>query len=529
MIPTIAEFFDGKNVLVTGATGFVGKVLVEKLLRCCGVGSIYLLVRPKAGQAPQQRIQEMVKSQLFDKVREENPSGLERLVAVKSDMLEPGLGLSDEDRKMLQQEVGVVFHVAATVKFDEKMKLSYQLNVKSIHELLKLCKDMSNLEVFVHTSTAFCNCDKKYIEEKIYPPPTDYNKLDYAMEWMDDEMLRLITPNLIGERPNTYTFTKAIGEYMLAEEGCDMPIAIIRPSQVGAVWKDPIPGWIDNYNGPSGVFIACGKGLISSLRADPKAICDIIPVDVTVNAMIGAAWYTAVYKPSNIPIYNVMSGAINPLTYKNLYDLIPSIYREYPLDGCFHRPGGIITKNQFLHRFVHFIYQTAPFYFFDLLSRIKGQKARMLRIDDKVKKAMACLEYFTTHSWQWANENVALLSNMLSDEDREVFFLDVSTLQWRAYLEDYCVGTRKFVLNEKLSELPKARAHIRKVRNIQYVVKTLAFLALWRYVIIKSRITRHMWYLLTSLVVKVLQLLKANHRDKLYGFFQAIGKQLKFA
>lgn len=47
---SIAEFYGGKNILITGATGFMGKVLVEKLLRDCGdVKCIYILVRMKRG------------------------------------------------------------------------------------------------------------------------------------------------------------------------------------------------------------------------------------------------------------------------------------------------------------------------------------------------------------------------------------------------------------------------------------------------------------------------------------------------
>lgn len=58
---TIAEYYAGKNVLITGATGFMGKVLVEKLLRSCPeVKALYLLVRPKAGQSMQQRVSDMM-------------------------------------------------------------------------------------------------------------------------------------------------------------------------------------------------------------------------------------------------------------------------------------------------------------------------------------------------------------------------------------------------------------------------------------------------------------------------------------
>ncbi|PIK34694.1 hypothetical protein BSL78_28482, partial [Apostichopus japonicus] len=56
--PDVASFFAGKSVFITGATGFVGKVLVEKLLRSCSdVDKIFILVRPKRGVDPVTRIQ----------------------------------------------------------------------------------------------------------------------------------------------------------------------------------------------------------------------------------------------------------------------------------------------------------------------------------------------------------------------------------------------------------------------------------------------------------------------------------------
>ena len=53
----IIQFFEGKNIFVTGASGFLGKVLLEKLLRSCpDVGNIFVLVRPKKGKEPNERV-----------------------------------------------------------------------------------------------------------------------------------------------------------------------------------------------------------------------------------------------------------------------------------------------------------------------------------------------------------------------------------------------------------------------------------------------------------------------------------------
>lgn len=58
---------------------------------------------------------------------------------------------------------------------------------------------------------------------------------------MDDEMIESITPQLIGDKPNTYTYTKQLAESLLLKEGAELPLAIVRPSIVGAAWKEPIP------------------------------------------------------------------------------------------------------------------------------------------------------------------------------------------------------------------------------------------------------------------------------------------------
>ena len=55
-----------------------------------------------------------------------------------------------------------------------------------------------------------------------------------------------------GEYPNTYTFTKAVAE-QLFDKAHGLPVTIIRPSIVVASLEYPMKGWIDNYNGPTGL------------------------------------------------------------------------------------------------------------------------------------------------------------------------------------------------------------------------------------------------------------------------------------
>lgn len=75
----------------------------------------------------------------------------------------------------------------------------------------------------------------------IYPPPIQPSKLLDASEWMDDQVFDAITGRVIGDRPNTYTFTKALAEYVISQESKGLPLAIIRPSIVGSSWREPMP------------------------------------------------------------------------------------------------------------------------------------------------------------------------------------------------------------------------------------------------------------------------------------------------
>lgn len=53
---------------------------------------------------------------------------------------------------------------------------------------------------------------------------------------------------------------------------------------------EPFPGWIDNFNGPVGLLVASGKGLVHTVFSDPDVIADYVPVDIIVKALIIATW-----------------------------------------------------------------------------------------------------------------------------------------------------------------------------------------------------------------------------------------------
>lgn len=93
---------------------------------------------------------------------------LKKIYPVKGDISLPEVGLSPEDKNMLIEKVNIVFHAAATVKFNEPLKVAVDLNLKAIDFVIKLCKDMKNLISYIHVSTAYSNSNRSEVDELIY-------------------------------------------------------------------------------------------------------------------------------------------------------------------------------------------------------------------------------------------------------------------------------------------------------------------------------------------------------------------------
>ncbi|XP_028263541.1 fatty acyl-CoA reductase 1 isoform X2 [Parambassis ranga] len=510
----IPEYYAQKNVLISGATGFMGKVLLEKLLRSCpDIRAVYVLVRSKAGQNPQARITDVINCKLFEKLQAEQPNFAEKIIAVNSDLTRPELDLSKEDQSILVENINIVFHCAATIRFNEPLKDAMQLNVLATQMMLALAHRMKHLEVFIHVSTAYANCDRELIEEIVYPPPVDYRKLIDTLDWMDDDLVSTLTPKLIGKRPNTYTYTKALAEYLLQQEAGDLNVAIVRPSIVGASWKEPVPGWIDNFNGPSGIFIAAGKGILRTMRASNDAVADLVPVDVVINATIAAAWYSGsqlLNRTKNILVYNCTTGGINPFHWGEVEYCINMTFKTNPLEQAFRRPNVNLRSNPFTNQYWTTVSHTLPALLYDGYLRLTGRKPRMMKTITRLHKAMMVLEYFTSHSWVWNTDNLTMLLAQMSPEDKKVFNFDVRQLHWAEYMESYCMGTKKYVLNEELSGLPAARKHLNKLRNIRYTSNTILVVLIWRIFIARSQMARNIWYFVVSLCFKFLSYFRAS-------------------
>ncbi|KAL1109971.1 hypothetical protein AAG570_014080 [Ranatra chinensis] len=472
----IAEFYAGKSILVTGGTGFLGKVLIEKLLRCCpDLHTIYLLIRPKQGQPIGARLTELLNTKVFDRVKAErwgdHDRVMKKLVAVEGDLSQDGLGLSSADRQLLMTRVSIVFHSAATVKFDEPLSNSVATNLAATKRLVDLCLTMTKLQALVHVSTAYCNCDRSDVSEHVYPPPGDPEKIIKLVQLLDPPLLDQITPKLIEKRPNTYTFTKALAEHLILQQEGRLPIAIVRPSIVTASWKEPFPGWIENLNGPTGLIAGAGKGILRSMWCSRDNIADLIPVDVVINLIVTVAWHTATVRPNNLVVYHCTSGSSRPVRWGDIEAACQATMIRDPFSEVVWYPGGSFKKSRTYNALCVLLFHTAPAFLFDLFAIITSRKPVMVRVQRKLQKALACLEFFTTNEFRFSNDNTLQLLGALRAKDRQTFDFDLAGLDWTAYLQTYIMGTRTYIMKDDPSTLPSARAHLNRSVKCTFPVK----------------------------------------------------------
>ncbi|EFA05233.2 putative fatty acyl-CoA reductase CG5065 [Tribolium castaneum] len=473
----VAETFVDRTLLITGGTGFVGKVFVEKLLRSCpGIKKIYLFIRTKKDKEPNERIREMFNGPLFDLLKKQQGDEiLKKVEAISADMEAPDLALAASDRKKLAEEVEMIYHCAATIRFDESLRKAVFLNTRGTKLMLDLAKECKKLIVFAHLSTAYCHLHERVLYEKAYPPPTSPHHVIKACEWLDEKALDTITDKILGDIPNTYAFTKALGESLVNDEMENLPTIILRPSVIIPIWKEPLPGWTDNINGPIGLLIGAGKGVIRTMYCKGESYADYIPVDIVANCLICS---TFIYLQSNKRIFNLTSSA----EYKVSFDEIIEIGRnvvsnKIPLNGVLWYPGGSMKRSRWHHNVDFFLFQLVPAVFLDALLIVLGYKPVLMRVQKRVSKGYEVFEYYANNQWDFNNDDSMKARQMLNPKERAIYKLDGDGIDYHDYFTDCVRAARLYILKEGDETIPSARRHMRLMRFVDVTCKTLLLFA----------------------------------------------------
>lgn len=507
---SVSEFYRNRSIFMTGGTGFMGKVLVYKLLKSCpDIKCIYLLMRPKRGEHVNARLCKLIGGVLFSRLRDFDPLVLNKIVPIHGDISQPRLGISDLDLQILKENVSIVFHLAATVKFDETLKDSVSINVLGTQRLIELCHDMVNLEALIHVSTAYSNCDRHEVTEVVYPPPFSPEQIMQCVEWMDDSLLNALTSKLLGKHPNTYTFTKALAEHVILTLRRKLPVSIVRPSLVLSSLYDPEPGWVDNWNGPNKIMAVCGRGNFRSVLVHKEKHIDLIPVDIVVNLMISAAWRTALCRPDDVTVYNCCSGLLNPITWESFITYSFEAMHKYPTTHLVLKPKLALYRHRSVSYLSDLFLHIIPAVLCDAVSYIFGHSTYRYLMHRKLCRELRKLEYFALHEWQFLDYNVRLLSRLLSEEDRNEFTFDVTQINWQNYVDAYILGIRKYILKESAKTIPEARIRQRRLVWFERILKLFtAVLVFSASLLIWLRRAPHYRYFIINLILYSLRVIR---------------------
>ncbi|XP_068979197.1 putative fatty acyl-CoA reductase CG8306 [Bombus flavifrons] len=458
MASNVTEFYNGKTVFLTGGTGFVGVCLIEKLLRCMpDLKNIYVLLRPKKGKKIEERLEEIKKNSVFNRLKEENKTNLfEKLIPVAGNVGEENLGLSSADRLTLVEDVNIVFHSAATLDFEADLKSNTNINLLGTRRVVQLCQEIRDLKALVHVSSAYVNSVLTEVDEQVYPAPYDVNELIALVEKLDIETLKQETPSILKDHPNSYTFTKHLAEHEVKNGG--IPAAIVRPSMITASWKEPIPGWTVSKNGIQGFLMGASKGVVRRLPVVKDIIYDYIPVDLVVNNLIVAAYAVNQDSKGKLKVYHCTSGTRNPFKWANIEPKINYYLHKYPLQSAVWYPYLKLLPTIFMFRlsaiFVHLI----PAYILDTVARLTGGRPILVRLHTNVNNSLDRLKTFIFTEWKFYNSRTIDLHDSLSEIDKNLFNLDIKPLIWESYFIDLVQGVRQYLNNESPKSLEKARS-----------------------------------------------------------------------
>lgn len=451
---SIRRALGGTVVLVTGATGFLGKVIVERLLRTAPeIERIYLLIRAARAPAAVRFETEVLASEAFAALAARWGAAWpafarEKLVPVAGDVSRPRLGLADEVHDALTSQLDFIVNAAASVTFDAPIDEALRHNTRSVRHVAAFARACRSASL-VHVSTAFvAGRQHGHIAEDALP--VDRAELD-AVEAVVDTILddqrqrprsarearaRLVEAGMTRAKAlgwhDSYTYTKALGEAMLGLHRGDVPTAIVRPTIIESSLDAPTPGWLENLNVGDPLFVEFGRGRIPDFPLGRDTVFDIVPVDFVANAVVAILPRVAEAGP-RVTHYAVGSGSINPLTGARLYELTHEYFLRHPM--C-DREGRPIAPPRW----------TFP----------TPEGFRVMFGDQSPTRALRRLLYLADLYEGYANVNSVFettntrqLLEALADEDRETLDFDVRRIDWPAYIQDVHIpGLKRHVLGE---------------------------------------------------------------------------------
>ena len=489
----IVDGLAGKTLLLTGATGFLGQVILERLLAECPETRIVLLVRSQQGATAVERVHYLTRKPSFDVLRRQH--GDDGVLALMDERVTVVDGDFSREPPDLPSGIDVVIHSAAAVSFDPPIDEGFQTNLLGARNLYEAVIGAGNRPALVHVSTAYVAGVRKGV---IPEGPLDH-KIDWRLEAelalsarreveaasrkpellqhliakatkehsragpatvaddAEDRRKAWVTKRLVeyGRQrarilgwPDVYTFTKAMGERAVEEVAAEhqVPLSIVRPSIIESALLHPAPGWIDGFKMADPIIRAYGLGQLPEFPGIPEGIVDLIPVDYVVNAILAVAAFPPA--PGEPAHYNVSSGSRNPLRFYELYEWVREYFERHPLPergrGEHKVPewsfpgkikvGSMLRRAEQLTDLAEKVVTHLPKSetMRKAIRRVDRDKARV----DFAERYSDLYGMYTETEVVYTDDRVAELWGRLPVADRARFPFDASTVDWKYYLQD---------------------------------------------------------------------------------------------
>jgi long-chain acyl-CoA synthetase len=355
----VSQAFHENEVVLTGASGFLGKVVLALFLdRYPQFKHLHLILRPANGLPAQDRFyEETLASPPLRAIADRLGKAflMTRVSVWSGDIGLPRCGLLPEALDHLAGRARLMINCAGKVDFLPPLDDSFRSNVDGVENVVAVAKSLG--AKLLHVSTCYvCGEADGLVEETepilgFYPQRRSleddaFNHADEMgharkMVWQIYESTRRhdggaaarrpreLTQRLIGlgrQRAaswgwvNTYTYAKSLGEQIIASaEGLDF--AIVRPAIVESAWRFPFPGWIEGGRTAAPLVVMALDGLKEwPVRED--APLEVVPVDMaaaavlTVGALLLEARHEAVYQLGSADCNPIELGAVVHLLHQ---------------------------------------------------------------------------------------------------------------------------------------------------------------------------------------------------------------------
>ncbi len=379
----------GKQILLIGVTGFIGKVwLAQLLMQIPEIGRIYLLIRKQRTTSSARRFERIVQeSPVFEPLHKQYGADFanflnEHVSVVEGDLERPDLGFDPDTRQKLSEDLDLVVNSSGLTDFNPDIRDALSSNVAAPMNALEFVRGCKHAAL-MHLSTCYVVGGRDGRVHEIVQPnytPASVPDFDAEHEWKSlqetirnvearsesAEMTAALHRQALGRRgdptkypatevdnvlrrnrqrwvrnrltqvgekrarrlgwPNTYTLTKSLAESLLLSRKADLPVAIVRPSIVETSTRLPFSGWNEGINTSAPLSYLLGT-YFRQLPTNERKCLDIIPVDMVCRGMTLIA--AALIERRNDLVYQLATSAINPCDMGRSIELTGLAHRKH--------------------------------------------------------------------------------------------------------------------------------------------------------------------------------------------------------